>query len=99
MLFGDFDTFFSDFAQDAIWQESGESARVILDRPDEVMLGGMAVAENTQMIFPAESFSGIDEEDTVEIDGDIWVLRETPRQGVDARIMTVAVEKMERPPQ
>lgn len=93
MLFSEFKMLFSDFAVEAEWLSTSEIAKVIFDRPDEVMLGNVALAGNEQLIFPATSFFGIDEGDEVRIANVDWVLRETPRHSLDGRVMTVSIEK------
>lgn len=94
MFADDLPVMFSDFAVAATWSPTvgiEHAAEVILDKPDEVILGGNVLAGNTQMIFREDQFVGIDEGDVVTIGSDSWLLRETPRQSADGRVMTVSV--------
>lgn len=93
----DMPSLFSDFAVDANW--GSNSAKVILDIPDEVMLGNNVLAADNQLIFPADKFVGIDEGDVVEIVGssDKWLLRETPRASSDGAVKTVSVQPYSEP--
>ncbi len=92
MTFGvDLPAFFSDFAVTATW--GSETASVILDRPDELMLGNDVLAGNVQMIWQSGELVGIAEGDAVVIDGDTWELRETPAAAADGVVLRVSVRK------
>lgn len=91
-MFGpDLTSFFSDFAVTATW--GSETASVILDTPDELMLGGDVLAGNVQMIFREDELVGIAEGDTVVISGVTWELRETPAAAADGAVLRVSVRK------
>lgn len=81
---------FSDFGMDAVY--GSETAKVILDIPDEVMLGNNVLAANNQLIFAANTFEGIDEGECVVIGSTYWYLRETPRRSADGAVMSVSVQ-------
>lgn len=91
MFGGDLPAFFSDFAVSATW--GSETASVILDRPDELMLGNDVLAGNVQMIFHSDELVGIAEGDTVVIGADTWELRETPAAVADGAMLRVSVRK------
>lgn len=90
----DLSAFFSDFAVTATWgDDPPETAEVILDHPDVLMLGNDCLAADIRMTFRANQLVGIDEGDVVIIDGINYLLRETPASSADGAVMVVSVSR------
>lgn len=94
----DMSVFFNtaEFAVVATFTPTGEApltASVMLDRPDEDILGGRASSTEYQMTLPAATFPGIGRNMKVTIAGADYQVREV-RVLTDGAIKTVTLSKV-----
>lgn len=94
----DLSVFFNaaEFAVQAIFTPTGEApltANVMLDRPDEDVLGGRASSTEYAMTLPASKFPGIARGMAVVIAGASYTVREV-RVLSDGAIKTVTLSKV-----
>ena len=93
----DMSVFFSEkeFSLIATFTPLGEApltANVMLDKPDEDILGGRVSSTDYVMTLPASKFPGIARNLTVSIDGVTYNVREVKQIG-DGAIKTVSLSK------
>lgn len=93
----DLSVFFNaaEFAVSATFTPTGEApitASVMLDRPDEDVLGGRASSTEYQMTLPTATFPGIARGMAVVIAGEAYQVREV-RVLADGAIKTVTLSK------
>lgn len=98
MFAEDMGIYFADFGLSAAWTPSGggqqQTAKVLFDEPDEVVLGDQLVVSNVcEITYPAGQLAGLDEGESITVDGIAYRVRERPRQTDDGRIMKALISK------
>lgn len=78
-------------ALDATWQPANgdpqQTAIVLLDLPDETLLGDAAIVAQPAMEYPATQFVGLDEGEVLTIGGTSYRVRARPRRVDDGALM------------
>ena len=85
----DLSVFFSvdDFAVTVI--SGGIPGAGILDPPDEVILDGKAYARGYMLTAPASEFGGVQDGDSLTIDGDVYTARSDARTIDDGKVVQI----------
>ena len=88
----DMSVFFNqaEFALAAVW--GGYTANVMLDKPDEDVLGGRVSSTDYLATMPAASLPGISRDETFSIDGATYKVREVKLLG-DGAVKTLSLTK------
>lgn len=93
----DLSIFFSDpfMTVEAVWQPpSGpaQTARVLLDAPDEIILGGQQQATEYSILYPATNFVGLESGDSITVDGAAYRVR-LPGAVDDGKLTRVSLSR------
>lgn len=80
----------AEFARAAVWR--GYSANVILDKPDEDVLGGRVSSTDYLATLPASGFPGITAKQLITIEGTEYSVREVKLLG-DGAVKTLSLTK------
>jgi hypothetical protein len=98
MIAEDLSIYFADHAVPAAWNPSGgapqKTADVILDEPDELVLGEQVIVSNRQITYASTDLAGLDEGETLTVDGMLYRVRERPKRIDDGRLMTALISKV-----
>ena len=88
----DWDTFFSDFAEDAALD--GESGRVMIDEPDTLVQNGMILTSERTFVWPVGQWPTAAEGSVVTIGNRRFRFTEKPRADADGKIIRVPVKEL-----
>lgn len=98
MIAEDLNIFFADMGLPAVWIPSGgtqQTATVLFDEPDELVLGDQVVISNVSLItYAGGQLVGLDEGERLTIGGNPYRVRERPKQIDDGRLMQALISKV-----
>jgi hypothetical protein len=90
------DVFFRDFGVPASWLPSAGGPRsdvlVIFDNPDDLVLNGAILVQNTSSImYQTGQLVGLEESEVLTINGVSWRVQEPPKAVEDGRLTTALI--------
>lgn len=89
----DWDVFFSDFAEEAAWND--KPGRFLLRTPQDLVFGDQLIAAALSGLWPAAQWQGIRQNDVITAtDGRRWRLTEHPRQINDGALVVAPLKKL-----
>ncbi len=74
----DLNSFLADFGVDATF--GAETAKVILDQPDDVIAGGSVISASYTILYKTGTFSGLGFGDVITVAGDSFEVDTVQRQ-------------------